>query len=133
MLRTTSKKFRANLNAFFMKNARLESYEKAETVDELLNLENVKFNAEFGPRIRKIGPQRAFFEYIEGLGGVVFPNWKLDPCFDTLSSLQEMTPAEKAAAAKKYGENAEKSAENELTYLLFREMERVARKAAAND
>ena len=125
MLSTTSKKCRENLSAFFMENARLESYEKAETVDELLKLENAEFSAEFGPRIRQIGRQPAFFEYIEGLGGVVFPNWKLEPCFDTLSSLQEMTPAEKAAAVKKYGENAEKSAENELTWLLFREMERV--------
>lgn len=128
MLRTTSKKFRANLSAFFMENARLESYEHAKDIDELLRLENAEFYAEFGPQIRQIGPQRAFFEYVEGLGGVIFPNWKLGPCFDTLCGLQEMTAAEKATVTKKYGENAEKSAENELTYLLFREMERVARK-----
>lgn len=128
MLRTTSKKFRANLSAYFMENARLESNENAKTIDELLRLENAEFYAEFGPRIRQIGRQRAFFEYIEGLGGVIFPNWKLGPCFDTLCDLQEMTATEKATAAKKYGENAEKSAENELTYLLFREMERVVKK-----
>lgn len=120
MLRTTSKKFRENLYKFFLGNWQGDEPVPASG-EEALQAEKAAFENEFGWRIEQVGRQKAFKEYKDALAGVVSPVWLLEPCLDTLASLEEASPAEKEALAKKY---TEAQAERELTWLLFREMER---------
>ncbi|ADQ61241.1 hypothetical protein LOB55_03815 [Lactobacillus delbrueckii subsp. lactis] len=125
MLRTISKDFRANLYAFFLENWQGDEPTPA-SAEEALKAEGEMFESEYGWRIEQVGRQKAFKEYKDALAGAIFPAWLLGPCvaLDTLADLEEANPAEKKALAKKY---TEEEAERELTWLLYREMERGAR------
>lgn len=120
MLKTTEKMFKENLYKYFLENWQGEDPAPA-SAEEALKAEKVQFESEFGWRIDQVGRQKAFKEYTDALAGAICPAWLLEPCLDTLASLEEASPAEKKALAKKY---TEKDAEKELTWLLFREMER---------
>lgn len=120
MLKTTSKEFRENLYKFFLENWQGDDPAPASG-EEALKAEKTAFESEYGWRIGQVGRPRAFKEYKDGLAGAISPSWLLEPGLDTLASLEEASPAERKALAKKYTET---QAEKELTWLLFREMER---------
>lgn len=120
MLSTTSKKFRENFYKYLLSQWQGDDPAPASG-EEALKAEKTAFENELDWRIEQVGRQKAFKEYTDALAGVIAPAWLLDPCLDTLASLEEASPAEKKALAEKY---TEKDAEKELTWLLFREMER---------
>jgi hypothetical protein len=121
MLRTTSKDFRKNLYAFFLENWQGDEPVPA-SAKEALKAEKAAFESEYGWRIDQVGRQKAFKEYKDALAGAICPAWLLEPCIDTLADLEEASPAEKKVLAEKY---TEAQAERELTWLLFREMEKI--------
>lgn len=122
MLKTTTNKFRKNLYRFFLENWQLDEDYPA-SAEEALKAEKETFESEYGWRIDQVGRQKAFKEYKDALGGAIFPAWLLGPCvaLDTLADLEEASPAKKKALAEKY---TEAQAEKELTWLLYREMEK---------
>lgn len=120
MLHTTSNKFRENFYKYLLSQWQGDDPAPASG-EEALQAEKAAFESEFGWRIDQVGRQKAFKEYTDALAGAIAPAWLLEPCLDTLASLEEASPAEKKALAEKY---TEKDAEKELTWLLFREMER---------
>jgi hypothetical protein len=122
MLKTTSKKFRENLYNFFLENWQGDEAAPA-SAEEALKAEKEIFESEYDWRIEQVGRQKAFKEFKDGLAGAIFPAWLLGPCvaLDTLADLEEASPAEKKELAEKYTET---QAEQELTWLLYREMEK---------
>lgn len=125
MLKTTSKQFRENLYGFFLDNWQGDGPAPA-SAEEALKAEKKKFENEYGWRIDQAGRQKAFKDYKDALAGAIYPIWLYGPCvaLEKLADLEEASPAEKKALAKKYTET---QAEQEMTWLLFREMERVGR------
>lgn len=125
MLKTNSKKARENIRAYIMDNENTAEYADAtcSTFEEVAAAIYADFDRVTNTPInRRTSLQDRFAEYAAGLPSII------DTCYyynrsalDDLANILEETDAEKA----KY---TEEQAEKMLSYLIFREIERSARK-----
>ena len=130
MLKTNSKKARENIRAYIMNGYNGTNYSNApdgNDFDEIARFIYDTFKAEkfYSDNYylkHKISEQESFIDWCAGLPSII------DTCYyynrsalDDLANILEETDAEKA----KY---TEEQAEKMLSYLIFREIERSARK-----
>lgn len=123
MLKSNSKKALDNIRGFIVENTDGENYgvETPKTFTECARLIWSTFADEYGAEIKRSGPAAAFCEWAAGLPSVLNTFWYYRPAVPVLAGLLEETETE----AARY---TERDAETMLTRLVYREIEKAARK-----